>query len=84
MGKYRTVTVTVDADVYVEDVLDDLDDQDLIDTLESRGYTVSKEPQVEGFDREDWQFLLEMIDKQPEHWYTRRVRDKLMDARFCD
>jgi hypothetical protein len=82
MGRY--VTVTVDADVYVEDVLEDLDDQDLIDELKSRGYTVSKGAKTEGFDREDWQFLLEMIDKQPEHWYTRRVRDKLMDARFCD
>jgi hypothetical protein len=80
----RYVTVTVDADVYVEDVLEDLDTQDLIDVLESRGYTVSKDVKTEGFDREDWQFLLEMIDKQPEHWYTRRVRDKLMDARFCD
>ena len=77
-------TVTVDVDVFVDDVLEDLDDQELIDELNSRGYTVSKGVERESFDREDWQFLLEMIDKQPEHWYTRRVRDKLMDARFCD
>jgi hypothetical protein len=77
-------TVTVDVDVFVDDVLEDLDDQELIDELNSRGYTVSKGVERESFDREDWQFLLEMIDKQPEHWYTRRVRDKLMAARFCD
>jgi hypothetical protein len=80
--KHNTVSVYVDVDV--NDVLDELDDQDFIDILNSRGYTVTKEPAVEGFDREDWQFLLEMIDKQPETWYSRRVRDKLMDARFCD
>jgi hypothetical protein len=77
-------TVTVDVDVYVDDVIDEMDDQELIDELNSRGYTVSKGVERESFDREDWQFLLEMIDKQPETWYSRRVRDKLMDARFCD
>jgi hypothetical protein len=77
-------TVTVDVDVFFDDVIDEMDDQELIDELNSRGYTVSKGVERESFDREDWQFLLEMIDKQPEHWYTRRVRDKLMDARFCD
>ena len=77
---YRTVTV--DVDVFVDDVLDEMDDQDFIDILEGRGYTVTKEPKVEGFDREDWQFLIEMLDKNPETWYTRRVRDKLLEACF--
>jgi hypothetical protein len=75
-------TVTVDVDVYVDDVINEMDDQELIDELESRGYTVTKEPVVEGFDREDWQFLLEMIDRQPPHWETRRLRDKVAEVRF--
>ena len=75
-------TVTLDVDVYVDDVIDEMDDQDLIDELNSRGYTVSKDPERESFEREDWQFLLEMLDKQESNWYNRRVRDKLMEACF--
>jgi hypothetical protein len=78
--KYNTVSVYVDVDV--NDVLDEMDDHDFIDILESRGYTVTKEPKVEGFGREDWQFLLEMLDKNPQTWYTRRVREKVSEARF--
>jgi hypothetical protein len=75
-------TVTIDVDVFVDDVIDEMEDQDLIDILQGRGYIVSKKPTVEGFDREDWQYLIEMIDKQPETWYTRRVRDKVFEARY--
>ena len=75
-------TVTVDVDVYVDDVINEMDDQDFIDILEGRGYTVSKEPEREWFDREDWHFLLDMLDKQESNWYNRRVRDKLMEACF--
>lgn len=73
-------TVTVDVDVYVDDIIDDMDDQDLIDELNSRGYTVSKDTERESFEREDWRFLLELVDKNTETWYTRRVRDKLFEA----
>lgn len=79
---YKTVTVTVDVDVYVDDVIDEMDDQELIDELNGRGYFVSKKEPVEAFEREDWQFLLEMLDKTPETWYTRRVREKVSEARF--
>jgi hypothetical protein len=75
-------TVTVDVDVYVDDVINEMDDQELIDELNSRGYTVSKDVERESFEREDWQFLLEMIDKNPQTWYTLRVRDKVLEARF--
>ena len=75
-------TVTVDVDVYVDDVIDEMDDQELIDELNSRGYTVSKDVERESFEREDWQFLLEMLDKNPQTWYTLRVRNKLLEARF--
>jgi hypothetical protein len=73
-------TVTVDVDVYVDDVINEMDDQELIDELNSRGYTVSKDVERESFDREDWHFLLEMLDKQQANWYNRRVRDKLLEA----
>jgi len=76
---YKTVTVDVDVDID----LDEWSDGDLIAELDDRGYTVTKdEAVVEAFEREDWQFLLEMLDKQPETWYTRKVREKLSEARF--
>ena len=76
-------TVTVDVDVYVDDVINEMDDQELIDELNSRGYTVTKDSAVvEAFEREDWEYLLEILDKQPETWYTRRVREKVSEARF--
>lgn len=73
-------TVTVDVDVYVDDVINEMDDQELIDELNSRGYTVTKDPERESFEREDWHFLLDMLDKNAQTWYTRRVRDKLLEA----
>ena len=78
-------TVTVDVDVYIDDIINEADDEQLINELVSRGYTVTKTEDtadVEAFEREDWQFLLEMLDKSPQTWYTHRVRDKLLEARF--
>ena len=75
-------TVTVDVDVYVDDVINKMDDQELIDELVSRGYTVVKGDEREAFDRDDWSLLLEMVDKQPTTWYNRRIRDKLLEARY--
>jgi len=76
-------TVTVDVDVYIDDIINEADDEQLINELVSRGYTVTKDTDVvEAFEREDWQFLLEMLDKNPQTWYTRRVRDKVSEARF--
>lgn len=72
-------TVTVDVDVYVDDVLNEMSDEDFIEVLKERGYCVTKEHSDE-FDREDWFYLIEMIDKIPETWYTRRVREKLLRA----
>ena len=70
-------TVTVDVDVY----LDEFNDDDIVEELEGRGYTVTKYQEVETFDREDWQLLLELVDSVPETVYTRRVREKIMEAR---
>lgn len=75
-------TVTVDVDVDIGDIIDNFDDEDLIDELNRRGYIVNKDTHPGGFDREDLQFLIEIIDQTPETIYSRRVRDKLFSARF--
>jgi hypothetical protein len=49
--------------------------------MNQRGYTCTKGTEA-GLDREDWQYLIEMLDKQPVTWYTRRVREKLMETRY--
>ena len=76
-------TVTVEVDVDIGDVLDDLDDEELVEEMKQRGYTCVKDAGYHElmFDRQDWDFLLELIDKNPGNWYTRRVRDKLFEAR---
>ena len=68
--------VTVDVE------LDEFNDDELVEELESRGYTVVEEEEVKKFEMEDWKLLLEIIDTVPETVYTRRVRDKLMDQRW--
>ena len=73
---YKTVSVDVDVDID----LDEFDDRELVEEMKLRGYSCVK-GDVSGMDREDWQYLIEMLDKQPETWYSRRVRDKLMAAR---
>lgn len=73
---YKTVSVDVDVDID----LDEFDDRELVEEMNQRGYTCIKGTEA-GLDREDWQYLIEMLDKQPETWYSRRVRDKLMAAR---
>ena len=72
---YKTVTVDVDVDID----LDEFNDDELIDEMNQRGYTCIKEAAA-GLEREDWHYLIEMLDKNAETWYTRRVRDKLMVA----
>jgi hypothetical protein len=77
---YKTVTVTVDADVWIDDVINEIDDQELIDELTGRGYTVTKNDSPQVFDTYDWKFLLELIDRQKYNWELRRVRDKVLEA----
>ena len=67
--------VTVDVE------LDEFNDNELVEEVKARGYTVVEE-QVEKFHMEDWKLLLEIIDSVPETVYTRRVRDKLMEQRW--
>ena len=68
--------VTVDVE------LDEFNDDELVEELESRGYTVVEEEEVKKFEMEDWKLLLEIIDTVPETVYTRRVREKLMNQRW--
>ena len=68
--------VTVDVD------LDEFDDDELVEEVKARGYTIVEEEEVEKFDMEDWTLLLELVDNTPETVYTRRVREKLMNQRW--
>lgn len=67
--------VTVDVD------LDEFDDDELVEEVKARGYTVVEE-EVEKFDMDDWKLLLKLVDNTPETVYTRRVREKLMNQRW--
>ena len=70
---YRTVEVEVDFD------LDDFDNEDLVEELESRGFNVSSEPipEMDALDKYELDFLLDLVDKNNKDVYTNRVRDKL-------
>lgn len=73
---------TVDTYVEVDVDLDEWKDDELIEEMRLRGYACIKSDGGGDFDREDWQFLLETLDKNTETWYTRRIRDKIMTARW--
>ena len=68
--------VTVDVE------LDEFDDDELVEEVKARGYTVVEEEEVKKFEMEDWKLLLEIVDTVPETVYTLRVREKLMNQRW--
>jgi hypothetical protein len=72
---YKTI------ETYVEVALDEWSDRELVDEMKFRGYTCTKD-NSNGFSNEDWEILLKLLDSVPETWETRRVRDKVFDARF--
>jgi hypothetical protein len=79
----RTATITVDVDVYVDDVIGDIDDDDLVEELEQRGYYVEKgdgDPQV--LDKYDWRKLEDIITDLPYHWENEILRKKIIEARM--
>jgi hypothetical protein len=83
MGNYVTVYADVEVDVDVDTVVSEADDQTLVDTLSARGYTCVKNSAADSdIDNEDWDFLIKLLDNTAETWYTRRVRDKLIQARY--
>ena len=71
--------VTVDVDVD----LDEFDNDELVEELESRGFNVSSEliPEIDALDKFELDFLLELVDKNNKDVYTNRVRDKLHTLR---
>ena len=74
-------TVTVDVDVDVWEVIGEADDEDLIQEMKDRGYSVSKEPEaLSVLDREDLNFLLSVVSDVSLE--GRRVYDKLKDLRY--
>ena len=68
--------VTVDVE------LDEFDDDELVEEVKARGYTVVEAEELAKFEMEDWKLLLEIVDTVPETVYTRRVREKLMNQRW--
>lgn len=76
-------TITVDVDVYVDDVISDIDDEDLIDELHHRGYYVAEgdgDPHV--LDKDDWRKLEEIVAGLPYHWEIEELRKKIVEARM--
>lgn len=80
MSRYTTISVTAEVDV--DDVINELDDEDLVEELSERGYTCVKG----NFDfeatltKEEIDLLIAHIDIRvlPLSWEWRRIRDKLM------
>ena len=71
---YKTIEVPVTMD------LEPWSDQELQEEMEHRGYYMAGSP-GEDFLREDYDLLLELIDRQPFSWELNRVREKLHAAR---
>ena len=70
--------VTVDVDID----LDEFDDDEIVEELEARGYNVQKEPlENNELDKFEFDFLLDLVDKNNTDVYTNRIRDKLHKLR---
>lgn len=75
-------TIGVYVDVVVDEVLSELDDDDLVEELQSRGYQCSKSllNDKDWFTKEEIDLLIAHIDirERPLDWEWQRIRDKLM------
>ena len=75
-------TVSIYVNVDVDDVFDELDDDDLVEELQQRGYTCKKDPSYfeDALTKEEINFLVASLDArdQPLHWELKRLRDKLI------
>ena len=71
--------ITVDVDVD----LDEFNNDELVEELESRGFNVSSEPipEMDALDKYELDWLLELVDKNNKDVYTNRVRDKINTLR---
>jgi len=57
--------------------LDQWSDEELLAELKQRDQSF-----IYGFDNEDYEYLLKLVDKMPSDWYTNRVREKLLIGRY--
>lgn len=75
-------TINVNIDVDVDEVLSELDDDDLVEELQCRGYHCSKSlfDEEDLFTKEQLDLLIAHVDirERPIHWEWQRIRDKLM------
>ena len=78
-------TVSVYVDVDVDDIFHELDDDDLVEELQQRGYTCKKDPDdfEDSLTKEEINALLTLlahhdVGTRPLHWEWQRIRDKLM------
>jgi hypothetical protein len=74
--------VSVYVDVDVDDVFEKLDDDDLVEELQSRGFTCKKDPSYfeDALTKEEINLIIAHIDirERPLDWEWQRIRDKLM------
>lgn len=80
MSRYTTISVSAEVDI--DDVIHKLDNEDLVEELESRGYTCFKgdfNPEF-ALTKEEIDLLIAHIDIRvlPLSWEWKRIRDKLM------
>lgn len=72
--------ITVDIDLC--EIFDDIGDDELVKELTSRGYNCSKAADENyGFERKEFELLLEIIDSLPYNWELARLRDKIFISR---
>jgi hypothetical protein len=73
--------MTIDVDIDPWDVIEEIDEEELAGYLRECGYSVSKKPEeLDVFDREDLNFLLNIVSDAS--WEGRRVYEKLKNLRF--
>jgi predicted molibdopterin-dependent oxidoreductase YjgC len=78
----RYITTSVSAEVYIDDVMREIDTEDLVEELEGRGYTCVKGAFYYDYalTKEEIDLLIAHIDIRvlPLSWEWQRIRDKLM------
>lgn len=80
MSRYTTISVSAEVDI--DDVMREIDTEDLVEELEGRGYTCVKGAFYYDYalTKEEIDLLIAHIDIRvlPLDWEWKRIRDKLM------
>ena len=73
-----SILIDTTVEIYIKDYINEFTDLELIEELESRRYTVTKG----GFflEKEHIQFLLDNVDRMPQDWFVRQIRDGLVSS----